>query len=221
MFVWVYTCFGLIVEALLEYAATLFVMRNTNVKMASDTKLTGFSETTRKHTQIDSKQATMEKMSKKADFYTAVFLFISFSLFNIWYWSKNLTMLHGPFPEENPYLDDATYDLTLRIHGESYMEKPMTGAEVKWCTDCNYPYITYHLLTGKKDQNVVTTTPSTCKIVKPTLMKEETNVQRDGKCCGMWMLDSCTKGASKWTTVKMSYGDTNFDFCDLGKGNEW
>ena len=141
----------------------------------------------------------MERFSKKADFYTAVFLFISFSLFNIWYWSKNLKMLHGPFPEDNPYLDDAAYDLTFRIEGESYMEKPMTGAEVKWCTDCNYPNITYHLLTGKKDQNVVTTTPSTCKKVKPTLMKKETNVQRKSYCCDLWMLDSYTKGASKWT----------------------
>ena len=56
----------------------------------------------------------MEALSKKFDYSTLVVLAITFALFNLYFWSTNITELDRPFPSGHQYLENAKYPMTVR-----------------------------------------------------------------------------------------------------------
>ena len=111
LIIWVFICLGMIIAALSEYAVILFFLRNGKIIQGQGKAkdLSGKNKTLKS----DQKES-MEPLSKKIDCGTLVVLAITFALFNLYFWSTNMTELDRPFPIGDQYLENAKYPMTVR-----------------------------------------------------------------------------------------------------------
>ena len=101
----------MIIAALSEYAVILFFLRNGKIiRGQGKAKDSSGKNKTLKNDHKES----MEALSKKFDYSTLVVLAITFALFNLYFWSTNITELDRPFPSGHQYLENAKYPMTVR-----------------------------------------------------------------------------------------------------------
>ena len=119
LFVWVYACFGMIFATLCEYAFILFFMRKSSVPLSKKI-LCG----RRKACKTDKEpKMAFDQFSKTVDTWTLIILAITFTIFNVCFWTENIARLNQPFSENNTYLQKAAYPLRLRNEIQRLVKK--------------------------------------------------------------------------------------------------